>query len=417
MTSDETPAGSDAIAPSKQSVHLHIAVVAYTEYAADPRVRNETEILAGEGHELQVIAAQTNGQVTPYRMAGVELHRLPLSIRRGGKGRYLFQYATFLLMSSALLFKMELRHHFDYVHVHSLPDFQVFCALPAKLRGTRVVLDMHEAMPEIMAARFAVSPGSLWYRLATVLEAVSCRFADSVIVANDGIGGAVASRGHGHGDFVAVYNAGDQRIQDGLIENVRDVLGVPSRPLIVHAGAINKERDIETLIRAFGEVPIDLDVCLVLAGAGEETYVRELQGLCESLGLSDRVFFVGNLERNVALALMKESIVGLVTLEKNPLTELAWPTRVVEFAKLDKPLLVPSLRFIQQMLGDTAIYYNPGDAASLSAGLTLVLRNPNERRVQVERAAVRCEQFDSTQMKRRLLSVYRANAMSRQSRV
>ena len=36
----------------------------------------------------------------------------------------------------------------------SLPDFLVFAALPLKLAGVPVLLDLHEAMPEFFASRF-----------------------------------------------------------------------------------------------------------------------------------------------------------------------------------------------------------------------------------------------------------------------
>src|SRR5439155_16122007 len=115
-----------------------VAVIAYTEYPYDMRIRREAETLAGDGYDVSVIATGTGSSLSSAFLGLVHLYELPLPIRRGGKSRYLYQYFFFLLMSTALLFCLHLRRGFDVVHVHSLPDFQVFCAAPLRLGGIPV---------------------------------------------------------------------------------------------------------------------------------------------------------------------------------------------------------------------------------------------------------------------------------------
>jgi len=115
--------------------------IVYGYFPFDPRVRREVETLRGHGHEVDVIALQEPGDAREESILGFHVYRVPLPIVRGGFARYAYQYLTFLLASTVLLLLLRARHRYRVVHIHSLPDFQVFCAAPLRLLGARVILD------------------------------------------------------------------------------------------------------------------------------------------------------------------------------------------------------------------------------------------------------------------------------------
>lgn len=394
---------------SAQRGRRRVAVVAYTDYRSDSRVRRESEALVEAGYLVDAIVLDSGMSPHSLNMAGVNVHELPLQARRGSRARYLYQYGLFFLLSTSLLLRLAVRNRFDLVQVHSLPDFQVACALPLKVIGrTAILLDLHEAMPEIFSARFDRDSRSLGSRCARFLEKLSCRIADRIIVANDGIKAAVVARGVPAERITAVYNPGDLLVHTPSPESIRAELRLPSGPLIVHAGGINPERDLETLLEALARLPSDSWGSLVVAGEGDPRYVESLIHQSERLGLSLRVVFVGKLPPEGARALMALSSVGLVTLESNPLTELSWPTRIVEFANLHKPLLVPRLRFLSQVLGDAAAYYEPGDPVSLATALDDVLKDQARTESVISRAEQICKRFEWLRMREVLLETYRS---------
>jgi hypothetical protein len=53
---------------------------------------------------------------------------------------------------------------FDLVHVPHIPDFLIFSAWPAKRRGARLILDIHDIAPEFFASKFGPLPQSLLVR-------------------------------------------------------------------------------------------------------------------------------------------------------------------------------------------------------------------------------------------------------------
>src|SRR5438046_9874067 len=98
---------------------------------------------------------------------------------------------------------------------------------------------------------------------------------------------------------------------------------------------------------------------------------------------------------------------GRVTLAANPLTQIAWPTRIVEYAKLEKPLVVPEFRSIRAILGEGAQYYKPGDPDSLVRALRSNLLTPDTHQLAITRAASICRRFASRHMREILRGIVR----------
>ena len=109
---------------------------------------------------------------------------MPLSRRRQGKFTYLQQYSFFLAWCTAALALRCFRKRYDLVHVHNMPDFLVFGALAPKLRGARVMLDLHDPMPELMMTIFGMPEENFSVRLLKQIEKLSIAFADKVLTVN-----------------------------------------------------------------------------------------------------------------------------------------------------------------------------------------------------------------------------------------
>ncbi len=384
---------------NREASSRHVAVIAYTEYPRDPRVRREAEVLASDGSIVHVVSLRPRSGPSPSHLGGVHLREAPLLIRRGGLVRYLYQYLTFLVLSTAQLITLHRRRPLDLVHVHSLPDFQVFCALPLRLLGVPVLLDLHESTPELLQSRFHLSERSVVVRLAVAVQVLSCRFANHIIVACDGIREVLLARGLPAERITAVYNPGVEADGNSVAKDIRERLRLPDGPLLVHAGGINQERDLGTLLIAIARLPADSRISLVLAGNGERTYIETLRQIATSLDLEDRVIFVGGLSLEDSHALMALSEIGIVTLEESPHAHLAWPVRVREFVSLAKPIVVPRLRFLEKTIGDGALFYTAGDPVSLARQIAKALEGGPEIRQIVAEAGEVCDRLSAGGLK------------------
>ena len=381
-----------------------IAMVAYTRYPWDPRVRREAETLVRRGRSVSVVCARDRGERAEDSVGGVAVHRVPLTIRRGGPLRYLFQYTAFLLLTMAALRRLRQRHGFAAVHIHSLPDFLAFAGLGARLRGTPLVLDLHEAMPEIFAARFPRSVLGRW--LAVAAEKVSCLLATRVIVVNETIRELLVSRGVPAERILVVYNSPDVAAPPGPPA----ALPVPTqgRLRLVYAGGVDKERDLATFLRAVSVLRETGPVVLLVYGPGPPEYRAYLEGLVDGLGLRDSIHFGGVLPPNRVLPHLAHADVGVVTYERNPITELVLPNKLFEYVALDRPLVLPRLRAMVRAFGGAAFFYEPGDPRDLAAKIQAAAGGGPAVAAMRERARAVYEVAQWNVQAQRLASAYAA---------
>ena len=382
--------------------------VVYAEYPEDPRVRREIDSLRIAGHEVDVICLQGEGESLEESIHGVHVSRVPLQARRGSRGRYLFQYALFFALSTVRLMALHRRKNFDAVHVHSLPDFQVFCTLALKLSGVPVILDLHEALPEIVAARFHLESGSPLVRLARFVERASVFFADRVLTVNETVRDLVAGRLRFQREIVVIMNSPDLRVLlSGDTDGLKRQLGLKEGPTIVYVGGINAERDLATLLRAVSLLRGRTEIQVVIAGHGDPEYVESLKALASGLPISNRVIFLPRIPQEQVLSYLALASLGVICYQENPLTEIAIPTKAFEYAAAGKPLAIARLRALARLFEGAAEFFRPGDVQDLALAIERLITNPAHSTRLVENARAVLSRCSWDIMESRLLSVYR----------
>src|SRR5690242_8586262 len=114
---------------------IEILHLAYTYFPADTRVKREVEALQATGRRLAVIALRGPTERAVERWNGITIVRVPGRKSRRGVGAYVGEYAAFVLRCRRLVARHRAYAHVRIVHVHTLPDFLMWAALPARERG------------------------------------------------------------------------------------------------------------------------------------------------------------------------------------------------------------------------------------------------------------------------------------------
>lgn len=380
-------------------------MVVYSYYPEDPRVAREARTLADAGVSVDIVCLRGPDQPSNETSGGISVYRLPLVAHKGSGFRYAWQYGVFFLLASVVVSRLVLGRRPDVVHVHSLPDFLVFSTLMPRLFGSHIVLDLHEAMPEILAARLQLLDTALLVRMARVLERISASFAHDVFVVNGAVRDLLVSRGiHSAKLRILPNSPSETDIEPSTRRAVFLRWGLSPRHLLVVAGGLNPERDLETLIQSVGLLRASRSVGLLILGRGDNRYVAKLQVMIRDLELSDRVVLGGFAPHRAALGLLALSEVGVVTFVDNPLTRLTLPNRMFEFAMLGKPLVVPHLPTMQAFLGPSARYYEPGNPKDLARAIVAALDSDNTEMLADLRR--RYEELRWPSASRHLLEVY-----------
>src|SRR5229473_7024365 len=161
-----------------------VAMVMFSHYPADPRPRRAVDALVREGMKVDLICLKDEGSLSHEIGEGVDVLRLPMRNLRGGKLAYVYQYAAFISIVSAVLAWRALTRGYDLVYVHNMPDILVLSALIPKALGAKVILDLHDPMTELMTTIFNLDKESFSVRLLKRIEKWSIARANSVVTVN-----------------------------------------------------------------------------------------------------------------------------------------------------------------------------------------------------------------------------------------
>ena len=128
-----------------------------------------------------------------------------------------------------------------------------------------------------------------------------------------------------------------------------------------------------------------------IAGGGEPEHLRELEALAGSLGIGDRVGFLGPLDTE-ALKSFDARIHALVV---PSVWEEPAGLVLVEGALAGVPLVASRVGGIPEIVRDPdeALLVPPGDPAALAAALRRTLGEPEESAARAERAKQRAQSF------------------------
>jgi glycosyltransferase involved in cell wall biosynthesis len=389
-----------------------VCMPVYSFYPFDPRVRRAAEALLEKGHSVDIICLKEEGDKKTDSFNGVGIHRVSLTHNRGGYLRYIYHYTSFFLQVFFTLNALDRKKKFDVIHVHSIPDFLVFLAVFQRLKGRKIILDLHEVMPEIFAARFNKKMDSFLVKLVSVLEKMSCAFAQNVITVNDVRKEVLEGRGVAKEKIVVIMNAPNQKLfvkKD--LGNFINKFQTDSKFVTVYVGGINYERNLEVILKAMAQIRNEIpNIFFIMFGhtyGQGEKYVEELMSLAQDLGISENVYFGGQLPGKDVASYMELADFGIVSYVKNPMTELAMPNKVFEYSMADVPIISCKLKGIYALLGDkAAVYYEAGDHMDLAKKIMWIHQNKDKTRSYVENARKVYKRYNWNVMKNRLQELY-----------
>jgi glycosyltransferase involved in cell wall biosynthesis len=369
------------------SRHRRHCMIVHNYYPLkETRVEREARALIDHGYEVDVICLQSEGEPSVETRDGVNVYRL--SVRRQknrGPGLQLLEYLAFFVLAFAKVTALHRRRRYRVVQLHNLPDFLVFAALVPKLTGARLILDIHDLMPEFYAARFNSDLTSWPVRLVHWQERISCRFADHVITVTELWRETLIKRGLPPAKVSVVMNVADDRIfhqARGVDPPVRD----DDCFRLIYHGTLTQRYGIDLAIRAVHRVRQEIPVHMTIHGRG--TYLEALVKLTDELDLRERVHFstepVPTCE--LPLLIMKADL-GVVPYRRDVFTDGILPTKLMEYVALGIPVIAARTPAIAAYFDETMVqFFTPGDPEDL-ARCILTLYADRKRLAQLAQGA------------------------------
>jgi glycosyltransferase involved in cell wall biosynthesis len=367
---------------------LHVCMIAYTFYPFDARVRREAETLAAHGYHVRCLTTKT-AALSPRRfvLQNVEVRELRVGKYRGkSQFAYALSYLFFLVAATLACLRLMAKGELDIVHAHNLPDFLVFAGLIPRVCGRKVVLDIHDSIPETFSTKFS-GPTLLWKALCFE-ESISARVAHRIICVNEPQRRALVARGIPEAKTFVSMNVPDPRIfgRPALDAGMGRTAGTFK---LVYHGTMAERLGVDLVIRAVARLAHSIpSIRLHLWGDGDD--LPRFRSLARELGVDDHVEFrPDGYPLEELPSRLRVMDVGVVGNRRNAATELMLPVKMMEYAALGIPAVVPRLRTIEHYFSDgMAAFYQPEDVESLSSALFELYSDLDRRSRQAARAKV-----------------------------
>lgn len=368
---------------------MKVCMIAYTFYEMDNRVRRYAEALAQRGDKVDVVALRQDGQARTEVLKGVRVFRIQhRTVTEKSKLSYFAKLCVFFLRSLVFVTRAQLREAYDLVHVHSIPDFLVFAAIVPKVARSKVILDIHDLVPELYATKFGADADSLGVKMLIGIERASARFADHVIVANHIWQERLEQRSVKLSKCTTILNFPDTRIFHRRGRTRSD-----GKFIMIYPGTINYHQGLDIAVRSFGRIRDRVpDVEFHIYGKGDRLEV--LRDLIASESLEDRVLLKGLLPLDRIAGVIENADVGVVPKRKDGFGNEAFSTKILEFMALGVPVIVPDTTIDRYYFNDSvARFFRANDEADLANAMLEIIADPELRRRLVSGADEFVQQY------------------------
>ncbi|TKB74834.1 MAG: glycosyltransferase [Nitrospira sp.] len=359
-----------------------MAVVLFSDFPGDARPRRAAETFVQAGMHVDIICLMEEGDDPKQEtFKGIHIDRVGIVHNRGFKFHYMLRYGLFIVIALAKLAARSLTKPYDIVHVHNMPDILVFAALVPKLFGAKVILDLHDPMPELMMTIFNLRRESLAVRLMARIEKWSIAFADVVVTTNSAFERLFVSRSCSASKMRIVMNSPDETIFKFSPAQMR------SRPsdqrsapfVIMYHGTLVDRNGADLAVEALVKLRQSVPAAELRLYGPRTPYLDQIMMTLSEKGLGKSVHYLGQKSLEQLTEAIAECDVGVIPNKRSIFTELNLPTRILEYLALGKPVVAPRTQGIQDYFReDSLMFFDLGNADDLALKLSHLYFHPEE---------------------------------------
>ena len=145
---------------------MNACIIAYTFYELDLRVRRYAEALIEQGYNVDVIVLRRDNENYEGILNNVKIYRpQKRSFKEKNIVSFLFNQLKFFILGSLVLLIKNITKRYKIIHIHNIPDYLIFMGLIPKLTGAKLILDIHDIVPEYYCQKFNKSFDSFLVKL------------------------------------------------------------------------------------------------------------------------------------------------------------------------------------------------------------------------------------------------------------
>lgn len=346
-----------------------IAVVAYTTFSTDTRVQKEAYAAKEAGYDLDIYTLN-DSSVSDYNIFNFIRSNI-VQYKGHSKFNYIFSYFKFFVYCLFSLSWNYPKHKYKYIHVHNMPNFLVFSAVIPKLFGSKVLLDIHDLMPEIFAVKFKLPITHPLIKMLNLEERLSATFANEIIATNKFHVKRFKANGIMNKNITEVVNVADEEIfYPPKVKNYEQ-----EKLIIAYPSTLAKRLGIDSLIEAV-ELLKNRNILCLLKIYGDGEYRIQISNMIEEKELNEYIELSSSFVSLEKLSQeLDNALIGVIPLPSNLSNDIAMPVKIYEFFAKKICVVATDLHLLKECFNSSVLFYQESNSKDLADKIEYLYHN------------------------------------------
>ena len=253
--------------------------------------------------------------------------------------------------------------------------------------GTKIILDIHDIVPEFYMRKFAVSEKHLSIRFLKWIEKMSCRYADHVITVTELWRQRLIERSLKPEKCSVILNAPDTNIFNSRQKMKKRAK--EHRFTLGYHGNFTEPTGIDIVIKAVSIIKKRIpEIRFLIVGKGrEEGYLKELS---RKLGLDKNIVFKKSVPVDCIPKIMSNVDVGIDPKRDGIYSGETLSVKAMEYLAMEMPLIISKTKISQLYFDDSmVVFFKPDDENDLAERIIELYRSYPSKSRQMNRNAKR----------------------------
>ena len=362
-----------------------VCMVVNQVYNTDTRVISYANTLANVGIAVDVIGTKDTTSSPANKNPRITVYPIPINRLYKSGFSYIVKSALSLFFFTVYLFILYLKYHYEIIHIHNMPDFLVLTATLPKLLGAKIILDIHDPMPEFYMSKFEKDRGSFAVRLLIFQERFSSRMANTIITANPTFKKLLVRRGLPSDKITIINNIPDPEI----FIRPKEANNRHAPFLLIYPGTIAPRYGLDLPIRALPRLVENIPNIQIKIIGKRTDYGDELKRLAKKLQVGGHIQILPHLPaiqipREIAMA-----DIGIYTALPDPHMSIAVPGKVLEYAVMGIPIVASRLRVLEELFDESSVlFFEPGNVSEFEGCVLKLYQDLSLKKRLVQQADI-----------------------------
>ncbi len=356
---------------------MKICMISYSQYKFDNRVHRYAESLIRRGDIVDVICLGSKSQHRHEIINGVSLHRVQVrNYNENSSLSYLVKLLSFFFRSAFACTILQLKKRFDVHHFHNIPDFGVFCTLIPKLCGAKVILDIHDLVPEFYQRKFHIGSRHPVIRILNLTEKMAAHYADHVITVTTIWQDTLVKRSVSQNRCTVILNAPDPRLFHRCSVKRDDT---NNHFKMIYHGNLSEIFGVDIAIKAMNNIKKSVPKAeLHIYGQGKDK--ENLIQLVSDLYLNQSVVFHEPVSRNYIPDVLCSADVGIDPKRDGVLAGEGLSSKCMEYLAVGLPAVVSKIKAAQTYYHESmVVFFEPDNELDLARRIVDLYQHPEKR--------------------------------------